>query len=217
MLAVDDAVELFAQEFGAGSVGDLLPSQRELIERIVNALGLHALAIKLAARYAADSGGPDLGDLAHELENPQGVLELPGVISPGIGRESMEVVFDKSAKSLPPLARRLFASLSAFATAEFGTQAVRAVAGSMGVREGERQLLIDLLVRRALRAPRTSLVCPQEPMSIGYGCIPCCRHSPSANFVACHGTSRRRHASGSPVITLYTPRQCRAMRSRPMS
>jgi hypothetical protein len=147
LLSQDEAVELFAQEYGAGAARDLGPSQLAAIERIVTALGRHTLAVKLAARYAFDTSH-DLRVLAQELEDdPRGVVKIPGT-----SQERIVLIFAKSARALQPAVRRLFAALSVFATAEFGMEAARALAAGLGIGAEDRQPFLDLLVRRALVA-----------------------------------------------------------------
>jgi tetratricopeptide (TPR) repeat protein len=146
LLSADEALEVFASALGRTSVADLTAEERAAAERIVAALGRHTLAVKLAGAYAADLHR-DLTALAHELENPRRAIGLPRGETP----EAVALVFAESTEALPPDARRLFASLSAFASPTFGRGAALALGQALALEDPEASL--NLLVLRALITP----------------------------------------------------------------
>jgi len=155
LLSEAEALDLFAEYYRRGAGPDLTRPERAAAERIVAALGWHALAVKLAAATAADTRR-DLDAFARELGDPRHALDLTENEAP----QAVRATFESSYQSLPEGMGRLFAALSAFATAEMGRGAVEALAGALGVAPAGAS--IDLLVRRALADGAMSAVLPEE-------------------------------------------------------
>jgi tetratricopeptide (TPR) repeat protein len=149
------AVELFAQSLGRKDTKKLNPIELTAAERIIQALERHTLAIKLAGRYAADLQ-LNLRQLADELESPNEALGLPEGETPN----AVALAFAKSIETLPAEAKRLFAALAAFPTAEFGKNAALALAQSLGLQALKTSL--ELLVRRALLDASLNEAIPEE-------------------------------------------------------
>jgi tetratricopeptide (TPR) repeat protein len=143
LLTPEDALDVFAASLGRQAAEFLTPVERAAGERIVATLDRHTLAVKLAGAYAAD-GRRDLEVLARELEDPERALDLPEGEAP----EAVKRVFARSVEALSPDARRLFAALAAFATVEFGRQAVQALGAALG--QSTPEVNVNLLVLRAL-------------------------------------------------------------------
>ena len=102
--------------WGGGAPRSLTLAEQAAGERIVRALGYHTLAVKLAAALAQDR---DLATVAGDYEaNPALGTHIKE------GDEAVEVALSSSVAALPPLARRLFAALAAFATEDVGRRAV---------------------------------------------------------------------------------------------
>ncbi len=124
LLAPDEALDVFIENYQQGGDPPLDDARRAAIARIVAALGLHTLAVKLAAPRAR---GRLLATVAHEYEtNPRLALMLRE--KQGKRTEAVEVVMESSVVSLPPAARRLFAALSAFAALDIGRKAALTLA-----------------------------------------------------------------------------------------
>ncbi len=146
VLEEPDAMDLFAAYYGRGDAQDFNPAERAAVEALVEALGRHTLAVKLAAAYAFEQQRP-LDVLAHELADPQRALVLlPDSDAPQAVRAS----FAQSYDALPPGARRIFAALAAFGTPEFGRLAAQALGQGLGQPELEARGHVELLVRRSL-------------------------------------------------------------------
>ncbi len=143
LLNPQEAFNLFLVSMGRSKNEDLVPGEQKAIERIINALECHTLAVRLAGAYAADLH-KGLVTLAQELENPQRAIELPDGETP----RAVALVFGQSTQALPADEQRLFATLAAFATTEMSRNAAISVAKDLGIAHPETS--IDLLVRRAL-------------------------------------------------------------------
>jgi tetratricopeptide (TPR) repeat protein len=146
LLVEHDVVDLFAAYYGRNAALDLTLSERTVVERIVETLGRHTLAVKLAGAYAQQQHLA-LETLARELRDPQRAIELPDQETPG----AVALVFASSYQALPAAAQRLFAALGAFATLESGRQAATAVGEALQLANPAHQL--DVLVLRALADP----------------------------------------------------------------
>jgi tetratricopeptide (TPR) repeat protein len=143
LLEPDEALNVFCTALGRNGATQLSPSERTAAERIVTALDRHTLAIRLAGAYAADAHR-DLGALARELEDPARAMALPEDET----SHAVQQVFASSLDALPLETRRLFVTLAAFDTEEFGRRAVLAVGASLQLSQPEASL--NLLVLRAL-------------------------------------------------------------------
>jgi tetratricopeptide (TPR) repeat protein len=144
VMSPEEALRLFAQSYGRPDTLDLTRTERAAAEKIVKALGYHTLAIKLEGANAAELA-LDLGVIAGELEaRPDRGLDLEDGETPA----AVQRAFARSVEALPDDARRLFSSLAAFATAEFGRDAALALAAGLQPPATENDL--NLLVRRAL-------------------------------------------------------------------
>jgi tetratricopeptide (TPR) repeat protein len=154
LLSPAEALDLFAVSLGRASAAQLSGGERTAAERIVAALDRHTLAIKLAGAYAADVHR-DLGALARELEDPERAMALPEDETP----QAVQQVFASSLDALPPETRRLFVTLAAFATEEFGRRAALAVGAALGLAQPESGL--TLLVLRALLDATTDVGMPE--------------------------------------------------------
>ncbi|HEY8322933.1 MAG TPA: NB-ARC domain-containing protein, partial [Ktedonobacterales bacterium] len=108
-------------------------ADRAAIAQIVEALGCHTLAVKLAAPR---SRGRDLARLAAEYTaDPRLGLKLRDANvdpKPGDKVEAVDVVMSSSVASAPAPARQLFAALGAFASNDIGRDALLAVGGALG-------------------------------------------------------------------------------------
>jgi tetratricopeptide (TPR) repeat protein len=142
-----DAVDLFAEYYGRNAVADLTPSERAVVERIVEDLGRHTLAVKLAAAYARDLNA-DLEQLARDLADPRQAVSFPFDPANTGAPDGLRVSFARSYGALPAGAQRLFAALGALATPEFGRGAVVALARDLGLAQPDASA--DLLVQRSL-------------------------------------------------------------------
>jgi tetratricopeptide (TPR) repeat protein len=120
ILSPDEAEDLFAEYFGRGAGLDLTLAEQEQVGRIVRALGYHTLAVKLAAARAQ---GRDLEVLAREYE-----VDRRLGVNLKDGTEAVHAMLVSSLAALSEPARRLFALLAAFATAEVGRRAILGVA-----------------------------------------------------------------------------------------
>ncbi|MGH2485802.1 MAG: tetratricopeptide repeat protein, partial [Ktedonobacterales bacterium] len=140
VLAPDEAQALFARLLVATRTLVLTDDEILHVQRIVQTLGYHTLAVRLAAVYAARR--PYLAALADELERDP--LKSPNDETP----RGVALVLGRSVEALPDDARILFAALAAFATNDFGRQAALSVAAQLGV--GDPDAAVDTLVRNAL-------------------------------------------------------------------
>ncbi len=120
LMATDQARELFCQYLGRAA-GDLVEDEPEAVTRIVENLGNHTLAVKIAAHYAR-STRRSLRVLADELKTP---LEIGQI------NESINSVFQRSFEALSPETQKTFAALGAFATVEFSRNAAKALATAL--------------------------------------------------------------------------------------
>lgn len=140
----DEALALFALSLGRESLGDpQVEVDARSAQRIVEALGYHTLAIKLAGIYAADAQR-DLATLAEELHVPGTALQLPS----GEERRRLESLLRKSIDALDKQTRTLFAALSVLGT-DFGRDVVVALAERLRIPDAS----MNLLVLRALLTP----------------------------------------------------------------
>ncbi|HEY7340841.1 MAG TPA: tetratricopeptide repeat protein [Ktedonobacterales bacterium] len=137
-------MDAFVAMLGHANASALNPSARASAEHIVQALGYHTLAVHLAGAYAA-AERRDLATLASELSTSMGGLELASDESMP---ETVRRSFTRSLETLSPEAQRLFAALAAFATPEFGRQAVLALGHALGQARPESSL--HALMARAL-------------------------------------------------------------------
>ena len=144
LLSSDEALELFAVSFAKGGPAYLSPSERTAAMRIVEALGRHTLAVKLAGAYAA-ADSRDLGVLATELEEPQQAIDL---LPEGEMPHAVAKAFVRSIEALPRDAQRFFSALAAFPTGEFGRSAALSFGEGMGFAASETYL--HLLIVRAV-------------------------------------------------------------------
>jgi Tfp pilus assembly protein PilF len=138
LLSPEEAQDLFAEYAGRGTRQDLTAAEQTLVARIVQALGYHTLAVKLAAARAQ---GRDLAKVAEEYAaDPRLGVHLKE------GSEAVEVVLASSVSALPQPARRLFAAFAAFATADVGRGAVLDLAGQLNDPDpqGSLQAILDL-------------------------------------------------------------------------
>lgn len=138
LLSVDQAQELFAQYYAKTSWRDLAPNDTAAVALIVEHLGRHTLAVKIAARYALGARRK-LALLADELRSPQEVSAIA---------DTIDRVFMRSLQALPLPAQHMFAAFGAFATPEFGRNAALGLAAALGI--ARPHALVDLLVERAL-------------------------------------------------------------------
>ncbi|MGH2501768.1 MAG: hypothetical protein ACRDID_04540, partial [Ktedonobacterales bacterium] len=103
---------------------DVSQADRNAIAKLVEALGRHTLAVKLAAPR---SRGRDLARLAADYTaEPRLGLNLRD------GTEAVDVVMSSSVASAPANARQLFAALGAFASNDIGRDALLAVGAALG-------------------------------------------------------------------------------------
>jgi tetratricopeptide (TPR) repeat protein len=146
LLVEKDAEDLFAEYYGRNAALDLTTGERADVKRIVEALGRHTLAVKLAAAYAREQHR-SLDALARDLADPRRALELlPDSDAPQAVKQS----FASSYVALPSQTQRLFAALAAVGTAECGREAALALAQGLGAAESEAQMSVGTLVRWSL-------------------------------------------------------------------
>jgi tetratricopeptide (TPR) repeat protein len=158
LLVEKDAADLFAEYYGRNAALDLTPGERTAVERIVEALGRHTLAVKLAAAYAREQRRP-LDALVRELADPRRALELlPDSDAPQAVKQS----FASSYVALPSQTQRLFAALAALGTAECGREAALALAQGLGAAESEAQTSVGTLVRWSLLEAAPNERMPEE-------------------------------------------------------
>lgn len=143
LLSQAEALELFALARGHTGADTVAEADTPSAERIVNALGCHTLAVRLAGTYAANAQR-DLAALAEELEDPLRKVALPDGDTPS----AVQQAFEQSIQALPENAQQLFASLAVFQANEFGRGALSALGTALRLDVPERA--IDLLVLRAL-------------------------------------------------------------------
>lgn len=117
-------------------------TERAAADRILEALGRHTLALKIAGAYAAEAHRP-LDAVATELEAARTRLAPRGSAA-----WPVQLAFRQSVRQLPPNARRIFALFAAFASPDVGRNAILEVAHALGIDEADRHL--EALVRRAL-------------------------------------------------------------------
>lgn len=141
VLPRDEALELFAQAYGRHQAAEMTAAEQTTAAKIVEALGCHTLAVRLAGAYAANMKR-DLATLASELADPRRAMDLP---RDEISR-ALALSFHESTDQLPREAQRLFMALTAFASLNFGRNAALALARELHLSDD----CVDLLVRRAL-------------------------------------------------------------------
>ncbi|HEX9038617.1 MAG TPA: TIR domain-containing protein [Ktedonobacterales bacterium] len=141
LLPSEEALELFAWAFGREHSDALSPAEYAAATRIVEVLGRHTLAVRLAGAYAA-SARRDLAALATELDHDP--LETPIRDTP----RGVALILSRSTAALSEGGRQLFAGLVAFSSARMGRRAALALAAHLGQASG--QASVDLLVQRAL-------------------------------------------------------------------
>jgi tetratricopeptide (TPR) repeat protein len=136
LLDEDQAVEVFAENFGLASSQKLAKEQRAKALRIINTLGRHTLAVKLVATSLAREPR-DWQAVADEYEKSIGLaLELKENISEEEAARARAAVavgqsLQESVNSLPKRARAALMSWGAFAAPDFGRQAALAAARSI--------------------------------------------------------------------------------------
>lgn len=140
LLATAEARELFCQ-YADKSVDDFAEDDSDAVTRIIEHLGNHTLAVKVAARYAR-STRRSLRVLADELKTPFEVEKIT---------ESVNRVFQHSFEALSTEAQRVFAALGAFATVEFSRNAAKALAKALG--HAHPGACVDSLIEYGLVEP----------------------------------------------------------------
>ena len=154
-----EAEDLFAVYYrGVDHLTDLSPEEQRSIAAIVDELGRHTLAIRLAGAYAA-TARRSLDAVERELVDPRRALIITVFGEP----EGVQKVFDATYRALDEGAKRLFAALSIFVGSDFSRDASLAVARGLGL--GPEDAPLDLLVSRALAEPSTN---PAMPTSAGH-------------------------------------------------
>lgn len=154
LLPPEEALRLLLDSCGRRDIEQLDQPQQIAAKQIVDLLGRHTLAIKLAGAYAANANR-DLTALASNLAGLPGALALPDGDVPGI----MVSVFKQSTDALPEEARRLFFVLPAFGNSGFGRKAAISLAHDIGVNRPEAA--VDLLVMRSLLEAVTDIDMPE--------------------------------------------------------
>ncbi len=137
-LPVDEAVEVFAR-FYRPAEQTVSEHERRDIVRIVNALGAHTLAVKLAATNARRHERP-LNILADEFERNPRLKDLQD------GSDDIEAVFDETYTSLGEPEQRLLVALAGFASLDIGRRAVLNLAARLESNDPQTSLakLVDL-------------------------------------------------------------------------
>lgn len=163
LLSSDQALNVLIDAYMQNRDIELSSAQMGAAQQIVERLGRHTLALRLAGSYAADAGR-DLEALAISLDKPENALDLSDAEQPAV----ITSLFKQSTDALPAPALRLFIALSAFGhdeaerdefeRDEFGRNAALALAQALGVENPTHA--IDLLVLRALLDSSRSV--PQE-------------------------------------------------------
>jgi tetratricopeptide (TPR) repeat protein len=144
LLDEDQALEVFAENFGLASAQKLTKEQRAKALRIITALGRHTLAVKLVATSLAREPR-DWQAVADEYEKKISLaLELKENMSEEEAAHARAAVavgqsLQESVNSLPKRARDALISWSAFATPDFGRQAALAAAGSILAAERDQR------------------------------------------------------------------------------
>lgn len=141
-LSPEDALKIFIKPLGHNSV-DLTPEKMKAAWHIVEILGYHTLAVKLAGAQVINFSR-DLETLARELEKPEIVIELTDSNAPS----AVKRAFNESIKDLPSGKRKLFIALAAFPTLEFSRKAVLVLAEK--IEPGKAELNLNMLLMRAL-------------------------------------------------------------------
>jgi tetratricopeptide (TPR) repeat protein len=148
-LSLDDALEIFARNYGKNSRSELTPAERDAALSIIMDVDRHTLAIQQAALSLRRSKR-DPKSYAEELRADV-AGKLPGV----------QAVLAKSVQQLPPDVIAMFAALSLFRTREFGRRA--AIAVGMGLNIAHPDQCIDTLVGAdLLDVPQSSLTTPAD-------------------------------------------------------
>ncbi len=124
LLPNNEALSLFALYLGR-PLDALSVQERNAAQEIVNALGRHTLAIKLAAASAATLGF-SLVEIVDELRrSPERAILLQG------GNQTVLHVLASSVSALTPTEQRLFIALAAFDSGDIGRQAAQSVATAL--------------------------------------------------------------------------------------
>lgn len=135
-----EAINLFASCYTAITRSAFDVHEMRSARRIVNALGKHTLAVRLAAFHAAEMRR-DLGAYALELEqNPFHVAGVDVVTS----------ILDASYQSLPGPAQQLFVSIAIFAQQDVGREAFYALGRALGVENTELEQGLLQMIRLGL-------------------------------------------------------------------
>ncbi|MGH2515816.1 MAG: NB-ARC domain-containing protein, partial [Ktedonobacterales bacterium] len=158
VLPLASARELFVQQMTSQAKKALDTRDLANIDRVVNALERHTLAIKLAGAYAAETS-LNLDDLLRELMPQPLDVPVPKDTPPGVW-----LIFRGSLERLGIHARRLFAALAVFATEEFGERAAVEVATSLDIIDPRATL--DLLCHRAFVSRQESHDMPEGSDSV---------------------------------------------------
>ncbi len=140
-LPLYEALDLFAHSARYPSVARL-GADIEIAERIIRRLDNHTLAVRLAGAALADRS-LTIRALEQELERD------PLTLRAGESARYVERILQSSIDSLGPSARRLFITLSAFATEEFGYKAVIAVARKLRI-EAPARATRQLIMRNVI-------------------------------------------------------------------
>jgi tetratricopeptide (TPR) repeat protein len=141
LLSADQARELFSQYYRESEADTPTDGEIKAIAQIVEHLGRHTLAVKVAARYAR-MAGRELAVLAEELRTPNDVKSITNAV---------DLIFKHSFEALPEHSQQLFAAFGAFATAEFSRNAAKALARNLGLSKPDD--CVDNLIERALVEP----------------------------------------------------------------
>ncbi|HEX6817218.1 MAG TPA: tetratricopeptide repeat protein [Ktedonobacterales bacterium] len=135
LLKREQALELFARSYGRPAFDDMTRPERTAATRIVETLGDHTLAVKLAGVYARKRPPGTLDAVADELK-ASSRLQL-GLKD---GSEAVAAVVDASYGSLTSEARRLFIALAAFNSTDIGRKAVLSIPEQLGDEDGPDSL-----------------------------------------------------------------------------
>ncbi len=155
VLPPEKALELLTDAYQAVNAKPLTDRQQRAATRIVEALGWHTLAIRVAGAYAANVGR-DLEALAEELhQDAEAALSLPDGERP----DSIQWLFQQSTDALPPDAKTLFFALPAFHDTQFGRNAAIALARALELTPP--RAAVDLLVTRSLLEASPSDALPE--------------------------------------------------------
>lgn len=141
LLTTEQAQELFWSYYAVPPVDKDSVENSAAVVQIVENLGNHTLAVKVAAHYAFKARRR-LKILADELSTPHEVETIT---------EAVHRIFRHSYDALPQRSQQLFAALAAFETAEFSRNAAIALAKSLGLPQPSG--CVDDLIGRALIEP----------------------------------------------------------------